>query len=117
MCTSYARLFTCDVHFKCSENALFVNFNSDATVINILSVDSFVFCQQIYMNTTSMIAHEIANNFTSRPDLALTYYPSKYEFYWFVSRTYAYLNRFYVRGTVSKVDPRLYVVNMCSSSL
>ena len=67
--------------------------------------------QQIYLNTTSLIAHEIVNNFTGRPDLALTYYPSKYEFYWFVSRTYAYLNRFYVRETVAKVDPRLDMVS------
>ena len=67
--------------------------------------------QQIYLNTTSLVAHEIVNNFTGRPDLALTYYPSKYEFYWFVSRTYAYLNRFYVRDALAKVDPRLDVVS------
>lgn len=63
--------------------------------------------EQIYLNTTALIAHEIANNLTSRPDLALTYYPSKYEFYWFVTRTYAYLNRFYIQDWAQKVDPRL----------
>ena len=65
--------------------------------------------QQIYINTTSMISHEISNNFTSRPDLALTYYPSKYEFYWFVTRTYAYLHRFYIgeARNSSNTDPRL----------
>jgi hypothetical protein len=45
------------------------------------------------MNTTSLIAHEMSTNLSSRPDLALTYYPSKFEFYWFVSRSYSLLNR------------------------
>lgn len=64
--------------------------------------------EKIYLNTTSLVAHEISNNFTSRPDLALTYYPSKYEFYWFVTRTYSYLNRFYIhRMEPSNADPRL----------
>ncbi|KAL5014190.1 hypothetical protein ScPMuIL_008460 [Solemya velum] len=49
--------------------------------------------QQIYLNTTMMIAHEIGNNFTARPDLALTYYPSRYECYWFIARSYALLRR------------------------
>jgi len=46
------------------------------------------------MNSTALVAHEIHTNLSSRPDLALTYYPSKFEFYWFVSRTFAFLNRF-----------------------
>lgn len=29
-----------------------------------------------------------------RPDLALTYYPSVYNFYWFVARNVKYLNQF-----------------------
>jgi hypothetical protein len=48
--------------------------------------------QGIYLNTSSLIAWEIANNFSSRPDLALTYYPSVYNFLWFVSRTVELLN-------------------------
>lgn len=61
----------------------------------------FVFCtvllmiaiclQQIYLNTSALIAHEIKTNLTNRKDLALTYYPSEYEFYWFVSRTFSKL--------------------------
>lgn len=43
--------------------------------------------QMIYLNTTSLIAWMIHSNFSSRPDLALTYYPSIYNFYWFTSRT------------------------------
>ncbi|KAK6985584.1 hypothetical protein BgiMline_015171 [Biomphalaria glabrata] len=43
--------------------------------------------EQIYINTSSLIAFVIKTNFTGRPDLALTYYPSQIEFYWFVSRT------------------------------
>lgn len=50
--------------------------------------------QKIFLNTTALIIHEIQQNLSSRPDLALTYYPSKYEFYWFVSRSYAWLHRF-----------------------
>lgn len=47
--------------------------------------------QQIYLNTSALIAHEIKTNLTNRKDLALTYYPSEYEFYWFVSRTFSKL--------------------------
>ena len=39
----------------------------------------------------------IERNFTGRPDLGITYYPSFYNFYWFISRTYnllvAYSNK------------------------
>ena len=48
--------------------------------------------QQIYLNSTNLIAYHIAHNFSSRPDLALTYYPSVYNFYWFVARTANLLN-------------------------
>ena len=40
----------------------------------------------IYENTTYLIFRQIANNFTARPDLALLYYPSVFNFYWFTSR-------------------------------
>ncbi|KAL8575183.1 hypothetical protein ACOMHN_042493 [Nucella lapillus] len=43
---------------------------------------------QIYHNTTMMIAFMINNGFFGRADLALTYYPSVFEFYWFVARTF-----------------------------
>ena len=43
--------------------------------------------QTIYENTTSLIAWMINSNFSGRPDFALTYYPSIYNFYWFTSRT------------------------------
>ncbi|RUS78409.1 hypothetical protein EGW08_013823, partial [Elysia chlorotica] len=43
--------------------------------------------EQIYLNTSSLLAYEMANNLTSRPDLALTYYPSVLESYWFVAKT------------------------------
>ncbi|XP_062587918.1 uncharacterized protein LOC134249593 [Saccostrea cucullata] len=47
--------------------------------------------QQIYLNTSALIAYEINTNLSNRQDLALTYYPSEYEFYWFVSRTFSKL--------------------------
>ena len=42
--------------------------------------------QMILSNTTDLIAWSIDGNFSNRPDLALTYYPSVYNFYWFTSR-------------------------------
>ncbi|XP_041377993.1 uncharacterized protein LOC121390277 [Gigantopelta aegis] len=49
--------------------------------------------QQIFLNTTSLIAYEINAEFIGRRDLALVYYPSLFEFYFFVARTYALLER------------------------
>ena len=43
--------------------------------------------QMIYENTTDLIAWSIERNFSSRPDLALAYYPSVFNFYWFTART------------------------------
>ena len=48
--------------------------------------------QMIYENSSALIAWEIERNFSSRPDLALTYYPSVYNFYWFTARTLNLLN-------------------------
>ncbi|XP_067658558.1 uncharacterized protein [Haliotis asinina] len=42
---------------------------------------------QIYNDTSRMIAFQVQTNFSDRADLALTYYPSVIEFYWFVART------------------------------
>ncbi|KAK3602723.1 hypothetical protein CHS0354_017166 [Potamilus streckersoni] len=53
---------------------------------------------QIYLNTSNLLAHMINYNFSSRPDLALLYYPSAFEFYWFVARTYAELQRSTKKG-------------------
>lgn len=43
--------------------------------------------QMIYENTTDLIAWSIERNFSGRPDLALVYYPSLFNFYWFTART------------------------------
>lgn len=62
---------------------------------NLITEDQFdEDIQMIYENTTAVIAWEISHNFSSRPDLALTYYPSVYTFLWFTSRTLNLLNRF-----------------------
>ncbi|KAK3602721.1 hypothetical protein CHS0354_017164 [Potamilus streckersoni] len=50
--------------------------------------------QQIYLNTSSMVGFMIATNFSDRHELALLYYPSEFEFYYFVARTYAELRQF-----------------------
>ena len=54
--------------------------------------------QIIYENTTSFITHMIQRNFSSRPDLVLAYYPSIYNFYWFVSRTFHLLETYTSAG-------------------
>lgn len=43
--------------------------------------------QMIYENTTNLLAWATHHNFSGRPDFALTYYPSIYNFYWFTSRS------------------------------
>ena len=43
--------------------------------------------QRLYQNTVDMITYELQSNFSDRPNLALAYYPSKFVFYWFTSRT------------------------------
>ena len=48
--------------------------------------------QMIYENTSALMAWEIKRNFSNRMDLALTYYPSEYSFYWFTARTVNLLN-------------------------
>lgn len=41
----------------------------------------------IYKNVTSLLSYGISSGIVlERPDLALTYYPSEYDFYWFVGR-------------------------------
>ncbi len=43
--------------------------------------------QLIYEHPTNLMAWFIERNFSNRPDLALTYYPSVYNFYWFTARS------------------------------
>lgn len=40
-----------------------------------------------YLNTTRFITWAIKSNYTSRPDLAQVYYPSKFNFLWYASRS------------------------------
>ena len=60
-----------------------------AVLANLSDPDSWFDAdlQTVYENTTDLIGWMIQHNFSSRPDLALTYYPSVYNFYWFTSRT------------------------------
>jgi hypothetical protein len=46
--------------------------------------------QQMYADTIDLLSYSIKNNITSwRPDLALLYYPSVFDFYWLTSRVYS----------------------------
>ena len=43
--------------------------------------------KMMYVNTTNVMVDCILSNYTeSRPDLTLLYYPSTYDFYWFIAR-------------------------------
>ena len=49
--------------------------------------------RQMMVNTTNFIKWGIeSETIISRPELALTYYPSIFDFYWFVARLYNFLN-------------------------
>ncbi|XP_061197307.1 uncharacterized protein LOC133205493 [Saccostrea echinata] len=54
--------------------------------------------EKIYRDTVDLIIYEITRNFSSRRDLALTYYPSKFECFWFTSRTLTTLRDFYQKA-------------------
>ncbi|XP_061197673.1 uncharacterized protein LOC133205806 [Saccostrea echinata] len=82
-----------NVDVTVSANALYGITNSILSGLATTEVLEDPEIQQIYLNTSTMIAFQINTNFSSRPDLALTYYPSVMEFYWFVARTYAQLTR------------------------
>lgn len=44
------------------------------------------------INSTNLLKWAIDNEIVlTRPDLSLTYYPSVYDFYWFVARLYNFL--------------------------
>ena len=43
-------------------------------------------------DTTNLLSWAIQSGMVNkRPDLSLTYYPSSYDFYWFVARLYNFL--------------------------
>lgn len=44
-------------------------------------------------DTLSLLEYTIYHLIEKRPDLILVYYPSKYDFYWFVARIVALLKR------------------------
>jgi len=71
--------------------------------------------QVIYENTTELITWMIERNFSGRPDLALTYYPSIFNFYWFLSRTYNLL-LYYYKSYLSLPYPVLHRVMVLLSS-
>lgn len=52
--------------------------------------DNFLKSQELiqtYLNTSKFVSWTISNNFTGRPDLAQVYYPSRYNFLWYASRS------------------------------
>lgn len=54
--------------------------------------------EKIYRNTSRMVTWQLKTDMAKRPDLALLYYPSVLEFYWFVARTSSLLERHALAG-------------------
>lgn len=78
-----------------------VNANSllglNSLLITMPDVETEVFFDDeikgMMLNVTNLLIWAIETNIVNiRPDLALTYYPSIYNFYWFVARNAKYLN-------------------------
>lgn len=46
------------------------------------------------LDTVNLIEYAVKNIIKVRPDLILVYYPSKYDFYWFVARTINLLKKY-----------------------
>jgi hypothetical protein len=42
--------------------------------------------ENLVKDTADLLVYVVENKISLRPDLALVYYPSKYDFFWFVSR-------------------------------
>lgn len=59
--------------------------------------------ESLYHNTSALLAFEIKNNITDRPDCALLYYPSEVEFDWFVARSFAILDSKRRQGPLPKI--------------
>lgn len=59
--------------------------------------------EKIYRNTSRLITWQLQTDLTKRPDLALLYYPSVLEFYWFVARSSALLERYALAGKLPHV--------------
>ncbi len=74
--------------------------------------------QQTYLNTTRFVAWAIQSNFSSRPDLAQVYYPSKYNFLWYTSRTLFLLENefqsFEQLAKLNKPEDRRYLEHFSS---
>jgi hypothetical protein len=87
-------IFVNNVDFNVATNFLFGTTNlilhhPDKQYINKI-FDSEM--QKMYSDTIDLLSFSIKNNITSwRPDLALLYYPSVFDFYWLTSRVYSTL--------------------------
>lgn len=106
---------------RSSQEILHIHFNESVNLIrnvqNHVSMHAIDFTthiyvifiyfslQQIYRNTSHLIAFEIDTGFTDHKDLALTYYPSEYEFYWFVARTYTQIQSYTKKKKIHPVSP------------
>lgn len=51
-----------------------------------------------------MIVAQISDHLQERPDLELTYYPSAFEFYWFVARTLSVMETAMLNRTLPPVS-------------
>ncbi|PVD26733.1 hypothetical protein C0Q70_14411 [Pomacea canaliculata] len=87
-----------------------VNGLTTAVLSGLLPADSLdePLLKQVYVNTTAMIVAQISDHLQERPDLELTYYPSAFEFYWFVARTLSVMETAMLNRTLPPAMQEVY---------
>ncbi|XP_056012965.1 uncharacterized protein LOC125647004 isoform X2 [Ostrea edulis] len=106
-----------NVDITVAANAIYGLTNGILTGLVPMSVMEDPDIQQIYLNTSALIAYEINTNLTDRKDLALTYYPSEFEFYWFVSRIFSKLQEQQHSLHPKRSEDRIFTTSMAVNAL
>lgn len=90
-------------------NFLF-GISSHAIHRNDFELNNHPMIQQMMLNASEIIRCALMNDIEmDRPDLSLVYYPSVYDFYWFISRTSFLLrNSKYSNSVLSTISNSLY---------
>lgn len=63
--------------------------------------------KQMMLDTTELLEYTVTNILSKRPTLILVYYPSKYDFYWFIARIVGLLKRNQGPAPLDQIRTRL----------
>lgn len=63
--------------------------------------------KQMMLDTTELLEFTVTNILSKRPTLILVYYPSKYDFYWFIARIVGLLKRNQGPAPLDEIRTRL----------